>query len=64
MEELIAAIIAAAISIVGALAGFIVNRIKINTALNSTNGKLYFVTCPKCGNKIYLNSTTIQSDEE
>lgn len=72
MTELIAALIAAGVAIVGAVAGYIVNTLKakamraeldsIKEALANANA-LYYVNCPHCGTKIYLKDVALKSEE-
>lgn len=72
MTELIAALIAAGVAIVGAVAGYVVNTLKakamraeldsIKEALANANA-LYYVNCPNCGAKIYLKDAVLKSEE-
>lgn len=68
MEQLYAALISAAIAVVGALAAFLVSYLKtksINKRLISLEEFInsddieYYVLCPKCGNKIVLSKVKI-----
>ena len=58
MGQLYPALIAAGVSVIGALATFITTRLKFK----SVNG--YYVICPNCGKKIFLSETTIQKVED
>lgn len=68
MEQLYAALISAAIAIIGAISAFLVSYLKtksINKRLISLEEFInsddveYYVECPKCGNKIILNKVKI-----
>lgn len=63
-----------AISVLAALASYIVGRIKsrsvekqvktIEDYLDTTQGKLMWIVCPNCGTKLYLCNLAIRTDEE
>ena len=68
MEQLYAALIAAAISLVGAVAAYFVsylNNKKVKEKLQTleefinSDDTEYYIQCPKCGNKIILNKVKI-----
>ena len=68
MEQLYAALIAAAISLVGAVAAYLVsylNNKKVKEKLQTleefinSDDTEYYIECPKCGNKIILNKVKI-----
>ena len=71
MNELYAALISAGVAIVGAVAAYFVSYFKskqlkneldgIKEQLNDSN-QLYYITCPNCGTKIYLNSVQINAE--
>lgn len=58
MEELIAAAISAGVAIIGAIATFIVTRLRFKPI----NG--YYVICPKCGTKVYISAESLKKDNE
>lgn len=58
MEELIAAAISAGVAIIGAIATYVVTRLKFKPI----NG--YYVVCPKCGAKVYINADSLKKDSE
>lgn len=72
--ELITAITAAAVSIIGAVALYIVSyfnnkRLKqrlqtIEEALTSEPGVRYYTICPNCKTKIYLDTVKILYDKQ
>ena len=68
MEQLYAALIAAAISLVGAVGAYLVsylNNKKVKEKLQTleefinSDDTEYYIECPKCGNKIILNKVKI-----
>ena len=68
MEQLYAALISAAIAVIGAISAFLVSYLKtksINKRLISLEEFInsedveYYVLCPECGNKIILNKVKI-----
>lgn len=68
MEQLYAALIAAAISLLGALVAYLVsylNNKKVKEKLQTleefinSDDTEYYIECPKCGNKIILNKVKI-----
>ena len=68
MEQLYAALIASAISVVGALVAYFVsylNNKKVKEKLQTLEDFInsddteYYIECPKCGNKIILNKVKI-----
>ena len=73
MSELYAALISAGVAIVGAVAAYFVSYFKskqlkneldgIKEKLNDSN-QLYYITCPNCGTKIYLNSVQINAEKK
>lgn len=73
MNELYAALIAAAISIVGALAAYIVNYLKSKEIKNrlksledfiASDESTYYIECPNCKSKIILNKVKILVDKQ
>ena len=73
MNELYAALIAAAITIIGALATYIVNNLKakeIKLRLKSleefisSDDMTYYIECPNCKSKIILNKVKILVDRQ
>lgn len=68
MNELYAALIAAAITVIGALATYIVNNLKakeiklrlksLEEFINSDDVE-YYIECPNCKSKIVLNKVKI-----
>ena len=68
MEQLYAALIASAISLIGALVAYFVsylNNKKVKEKLQTLEDFInsddteYYIECPKCGNKIILNKVKI-----
>ena len=73
MNELYAALIAAAITIIGALATYIVNNLKSKEIKNrlrsleefiSSDDMTYYIECPNCKSKIILNKVKILVDKQ
>lgn len=73
MNELYTALIAAAISIIGALAAWLASYLKTKaivkkiTALEeffNSDDTEYYIECPKCGNKIILNKVKILYEKQ
>ena len=68
MQELYAALIAAAVTVVGAIATYVVNHLKQKTIakrldtleqfINSEDTE-YYIECPNCKSKIILNKVKI-----
>lgn len=71
--EVMAALIASSVAIIGALTSFVVNWFKaksvqsdissIKEALGRSD-KLYYIVCPNCKTKIYLSRVSIEEDIE
>lgn len=68
MEQLYAALIAAAITVIGALATYVANTLKnkdINKRIDSlqefiaSDDTEYYIECPNCKHKILLNKVKI-----
>ena len=59
--EVMAALIASSVAIIGALTSFLVNWLK--EALGRSD-KLYYIVCPNCKTKIYLSRVPIEEDIE
>ena len=68
MEQLYAALIASAISLIGALVAYLVsylNNKKVKEKLQTleefinSDDTEYYIQCPNCGNKIILNKVKI-----
>lgn len=73
MGEIVTALVLAAVSIVTTAGAAIVAHIKLKQAKQELDGvkqiiknsnQLYFVTCPNCGTKIYLNNVTIGTEKK
>ena len=73
MNELYAALIAAAITVIGALATYIVNNLKSKEIKNrlksledftSSDDMTYYIECPNCKSKIILNKVKILVDKQ
>ena len=73
MNELYAALIAAAITVIGALATYIVNNLKSKEIKNrlksledfiSSDDMTYYIECPNCKSKIILNKVKILVDRQ
>ena len=73
MNELYAALIAAAITDIGALATYIVNSLKSKEIKNrlksledfiSSDDMTYYIECPNCKSKIILNKVKILVDKQ
>lgn len=73
MNELYAALIAAAITIIGALATYIVNNLKSKEIKNrlksleefiASDDMTYYIECPNCKSKIILNKVKILVDRQ
>lgn len=72
MSEVTTLLLASLTAIVTAVTGLVVSRIdakKTKAELKdlqdklADSDKLYYVTCPKCKNKIYLSKVTIKVEE-
>ena len=69
--EVMAALIASSVAIIGALTSFVVNWFKaksvqadlssIKEALGRSD-KLYYIVCPNCKTKIYLSRVSIEEE--
>lgn len=73
MGEIVTALVAAAVAIVGSAASAIVAHIRLQQTRKEFDGikqiikdsnQLYFVTCPNCGTKIYLNNVNISTKKK
>lgn len=73
MEQLYAAIIAAAISIIGAISAYLVNYLKSKEIKNrlksledfiASDDSTYYIECPNCKSKIILNKVKILVDKQ
>ena len=73
MNELYAALIAAAITVIGALATYVVNNLKSKEIKNrlksledfiSSDDMTYYIECPNCKSKIILNKVKILVDKQ
>lgn len=73
MGEIVTALVAAAVAIVTAAAGAVVSHIRLKQTRKELDGvkqiikdsnQLYFVTCPNCGTKIYLNNVNISTEKK
>lgn len=72
-QEILTALITSGVAIIGALTSFIVSLLKskatkkeietIKKVINESD-KLYYVECPNCKTKIYLDSVRISSEEK
>lgn len=73
MSELITALVSGAVLVIGSLAMFIATWLKQKSIQNEIDGirnalanssQLYYISCPNCGHKIYLNSVTINAEQK
>lgn len=72
-EQIIMALVASVVAIIGALTTFITSRLK-SKALTSEidaikkaiaeSDKLYFIECPNCNTKIYLSQVKIKTESK
>ena len=70
-NEVLTALIASGVAIIGAITSFILNWLKaksiqidlssIKEALGRSD-KLYYIVCPNCKTKIYLSKVSIEED--
>lgn len=70
-NEVLTALIASGVAIIGAITSFVLNWLKaksiqidlssIKEALGSSD-KLYYIVCPNCKTKIYLSKVSIEED--
>lgn len=72
-NEVLTALIASGVAIIGAITSFILNWLKaksIQVDLSSIkevlgrSDKLYYIVCPNCKTKIYLSRVSIEEEEE
>ena len=70
-NEVLTALIASGVAIIGAITSFILNWLKaksIQIDLSSIkevlgrSDKLYYIVCPNCKTKIYLSKVSIEED--
>lgn len=73
MGEIVTALVLAVVSIIGTAGAAVVSYIKLKQAKKELAGikqiiedsnQLFFVTCPTCGTKIYLNSVNINAEKK
>lgn len=73
MSELITALVSGAVLVIGSVAMFITTWLKQKSMQNELDGirkalanssQLYYISCPNCGHKIYLNSVTINTEQK
>ena len=73
MTELYAALISAGVAIIGAVSAYAVSYLKSRQLKNELDGikeqlnhsnQLYYITCPNCGTKIYLNAVQINVEKK
>lgn len=73
MMEILTALVASAISIIGALTVFITSKLKTNALKEEMDAikkaiaesdKLYYITCPNCNTKIYLSQVKIKTENK
>lgn len=73
MTEIITALVASAVSIIGALTVFITSRLKANALKAELDAikkaiaesdKLYYIECPNCNTKIYLSQVKIKTESK
>ena len=72
LEQITTALIAGGVSVIGALVFWLCSRLRTKAMQNELNtikqalsnsGKLYYVECPHCHNKIYLSQAKIEIAE-
>lgn len=70
-NEVLTALIASGVAIIGAITSFILNWLKAKsiqvdlTSIKEVLGrsdKLYYIVCPKCKTKIYLSKVSIEEE--
>ena len=71
MSEIVTALVSGAVLVIGSVAMFIATWLKQRSIRNeldsirnalANSSQLYYISCPNCGTKIYLNSVTINSE--
>lgn len=70
-QEILTALVASAVAIIGAVTSFILSYLKSKSIQNDLNNvkealgrsdKLYYIICPNCKTKIYLSRVSIEED--
>lgn len=70
-QEILTALVASAVAIIGAVTSFILSYLKSKSIQNELSNikealgrsdKLYYIICPKCNTKIYLSRVSIEED--
>lgn len=70
-QEILTAIVASAVAIIGAVTSFILSYLKSKSIQNELStikealgrsDKLYYIICPSCKTKIYLSRVSIEED--
>ena len=70
-QEILTALVASAVAIIGAVTSFILSYLKSKSIQNELSNikealgrsdKLYYIICPNCNTKIYLSRVSIEED--
>lgn len=70
-QEILTALVASAIAIIGAVTSFILSYLKSKSIQNELSNikealgrsdKLYYIICPNCKTKIYLSRVSIEEE--
>lgn len=70
-QEILTALVASAVAIIGAVTSFILSYLKSKSIQNELSNikealgrsdKLYYIICPNCKTKIYLSRVSIEED--
>lgn len=72
-QEILTALVASAVAIIGAVTSFILSYLKSKSIQNELSNikealgrsdKFYYIICPNCKTKIYLSRVSIEEDTE
>ncbi len=72
-SEIIAALAASAVSLITAVTTYCISRLKAKSLQNELDSvkktlqdsdKLYYIQCPNCKAKIYLNQVSIKAEDK
>lgn len=70
-QEILTALVASAVAIIGAVTSFILSYLKSKSIQNELSNikealgrsdKLYYIICPNCKTKIYLSRVSIEEE--
>lgn len=71
-QEILTALVASAVAIIGAVTSFILSYLKSKSIQNELSNikealgrsdKLYYIICPNCKTKIYLSRVSIEEED-